>query len=149
MQRRMASGTEASLSRRSKSPSPPQDEQEDKNFIYSCALEVSSILDVNMLATFVGRYQIPLEFRPCLPESGEWCCSPLFGFGVYASYLSAGLRFPLNSFCRGLFHRLGIGPNQLNSNGWRMIVAIQMLWCEGLRGTVQSQRTSSSFVINP
>ena len=95
MQCRMASGTEASLSRRSKSPSPPQDEQEDKNFIYSCALEVSSILDVNMLVTFVGRYQIPLEFRPCLPESGEWCCSPLFGFGVYASYLSAGLRFPL------------------------------------------------------
>ena len=134
MQRRMASGTEASLSRRSKSPSPPQDEQEDKNFIYSCALEVSSILDVNVLVTFVGRYQIPLEFRPCLPESGEWCCSPLFGFGVYASYLSAGLRFPLNSFCRGLFHRLGIGPNQLNFNGWRMIVAMQMLWCEVFEG---------------
>ena len=65
---------------------------------------------------------------------GEWCCSPSSGIRVYTSYLLADLRFPLNSFCRGLLHRLGIGPNQLNPNGWRTIVAIQVLCCEALEG---------------
>ena len=117
MQCRMAYGTKASSTSRSKLPNPPQDEEEDENVIYSYALEVASILDVNNLTTLVGRYQIPLKFRPRLPETREWCCSPLSGFVVYASYLLASLRFPLNSFCRGFFHRLGIGPNQFNPNG--------------------------------
>ena len=65
---------------------------------------------------------------------GEWCCSPSSGLGVYTSYLLAGLRFSLNSFCRGLLHRLGIGPNQLNPNGWRTVVAMQVLWREALEG---------------
>ena len=77
---------------------------------------MASTLDVSKLKTLVGRYQIPSEFKPRLPEKGEWCCSPFSLFGVYTSYLLAGFRFPLNSFCRSLFHRLGIGPNQLNPN---------------------------------
>ena len=124
MQCRMASRVEANSSRRS--PSPPQDEEEEKeeNIIYSCAPKVASTLDVLKLKTFIGRYQIPSEFRPRLPEEGECCCSHFSGFGVYTSNLLAGLRFPLNSFCRDLFHRLGIRPNLLNLNGWRMIVTI-------------------------
>ena len=131
MQRRMAFGAEASSSKRSRSPSPPQDEEEEENVIYSYALEVAFTLDMNRLTTLVGRYQIPSEFRP---KRVEWCCSHLSGFGVYTSYLLAGLRFPLNSFCKGLFHRLGIGPNQLNPNGWRTIVAMQVLWREVFKG---------------
>ena len=134
MERRTASGAEASSFGRSRSPSPPQDKEEDKNVIYSCTPEVASTLDANRLTTLVGRYQIPSEFRPRLLERGEWCCSTLLGFSVYTSYLLAGLRFPLNSFCRSLFHRLGIGPNQLNPNGWRTIVAMQMLWHEVFEG---------------
>ena len=99
MQCRMTFGVRASLSRMSKSSSPPQDEEEDENVIYRCAPEVASTLDASKLTTLVGRYQIPNEFRPRLPESGELCCSPVSGFGVYASYLLAILRFPLNSFC--------------------------------------------------
>ena len=125
MQCRMASGAEASSSR--KSPSPPQDKEEEEIVIYSFAPEVVSTLDTIKLNTLVGRYQIPGEFRPRLLEEGEWCCSPSSGLGVYTSYLLAGLRFPLNSFCRGLLHRLDIGPNQLNPNGWRTIVAMQVL----------------------
>ena len=125
MQRRMASRAEASLSRRS--PSLPQDEEEEENIIYSYAPEVASTLDAPKLKTLVNRYQIPSEFRPCLPKGGEWCCSPSSGFGVYTSYLLVGLRFPFNSFCRGLFHRLGIGPNQLNLNEWMTIIAMQVL----------------------
>ena len=55
-----------------------------------------------------------------------------FGFGVYTSYLLAGLRFPSNSFCRNIFHKLGIGPNQINHNGWRTIVAMKVLCREVL-----------------
>ena len=95
---------------------------------------MASILDAVKLKTLVDRYQIPKEFNPRLPLEGEWCCSSSSGSGVHSSYLLAGLRFPLNSFCRGLFHRLGIGPNQLNPNGWRTVVAKQVLWREALEG---------------
>ena len=88
---------------------------------------MASILDAVKLKTLVDRYQIPKEFNPRLPIEGEWCCSPSSGLGVYTSYLLASLRFPLNSFCRGLLHRLGIGPNQLNPNGWRTVVVMQVL----------------------
>ena len=79
--------------------SPPQDEEEDEeDVIYSCAPEVVSTLDVAKLKILVNRYQIPKELNPSLPKAGEWCCSPSSGLGVYASYLLAGLRFPLNFF---------------------------------------------------
>ena len=112
MQYRMASGAGASSSKRQ--PSPPHlevEEEEEESIIYSYVPKVASTLDATKLKTLVGRYQIPIEFRPHLPEEGEWCCSPSSSFGVYISYLLAGLRFPLNSFCRNLFHRLGSGPN--------------------------------------
>ena len=118
----------------SRQPPSLQDEKEEDDIIYSCAPEVASILDAVKLKTLVDRYQIPKEFNPCLPIEGEWCCSPSSGLGVYSSYLLVGLRFPLNSFYRSLFHRLGIGPNQLNPNGWRTVVAMQVLWREALEG---------------
>ena len=105
----MTSGAGTSSSR--EPPSPSQDEEEEKDVIYSCAPEVASTLDAHKLKTFVDRYQIPREFKPRLPKEGEWCCSPSSGLGVYTFYLLAGLRFPLNSFCKGHLHRLGIGPN--------------------------------------
>ena len=133
LQRRMASGSGASSSRQP--PSPPHDEEEDEeDVIYRCAPEVASTLDAAKLKTLVDRCQIPREFNPCLPKAGEWRCSSSSGLGVYTFYLLAGLRFPSNSFCRDLLHRLGIGPNQLNPNGWRTIVAMQVLWREALEG---------------
>ena len=133
LQQRMASGSGASLSKQPSSP-PQDEEEEEENIIYSCAPEVASILDATKLKTLVDRYQIPKELKPRLPMEEEWCCSPSSGLGVYTSYLLTGLRFPLNSFCRGLLHKLGIGPNQLNLNGWRTVVAMQVLWCEALEG---------------
>ena len=110
LQRRMASRSGASSSRQPSSP--PQDEEEDeKDIIYSCAPKVASTLDAAKLKTIVDRYQIPKELNPRLPKVGEWCCSPSSGLGVYTSYLLAGLRFSLNSFCGDLFQRLGIEPN--------------------------------------
>ena len=95
-----------------KPPSSSQDEEEEEeNVIYSCAPEVASTLDALKLKTLVDRYQIPKEFKPRLAREGGWCCSPSSGLKVYTSYLLASLRFPLNSFCRGLLHKLGIGPN--------------------------------------
>ena len=88
---------------------------------------MASILDAAKLKTHIDRYQIPKELKPRLPMEGEWCCSPSSGLEVYTSYLLAGLRFPLNSFCKVFLHRLGIGPNQLNPNGWRTVVVMQVL----------------------
>ena len=65
----MTSRAKASSSRRS--PSPLQDDEEEENVIYSCALEVASTLDVSKFKTLVGRYQISSEFRPRLPEERE------------------------------------------------------------------------------
>ena len=107
MLRKMASGAGTSSS---KGPPSPQ-EEEEKDVIYSCAPKVASTLDTLKLKTLVDRYQIPREFNPRLPMEGEWCCSPSSGLGVYTSYLLAGLRFPLNSFCRHLLH------TSSNSNG--------------------------------
>ena len=121
LKRRKTSTSRASSSRK---PPSPQDEEEEEDIIYSCAPKVASILDAVKLKTLVDRYQIPKEFNPRLPIEGEWCCSPSSALGVYTSYLLVGFRFPLNSFCRGFLHRLGIGPNQLNPNGWRTVVAM-------------------------
>ena len=98
MQRRMASGAGASLSRKPPSPLQDKEEEEKENVIYSCALEVASTLYAPKLKTLVDRYQIPKEFRPRLPKKGEWCCSPSSGLEVYTSYLLVGLRFPLFIF---------------------------------------------------
>ena len=98
MQRRMASGAGASLSRKPPSPLQDKEEEEKENVIYSCALEVASTLYAPKLKTLVDRYQIPREFKPRLPKEGEWCCSPSFGLEVYTSYLLVGLRFPLFIF---------------------------------------------------
>ena len=51
MQRRAVSGIEASSSKKDKSSSLPQDEEENANVIYSCAPEVASILDAKRLTT--------------------------------------------------------------------------------------------------
>ena len=51
----MASGVEASSSR--KSPSPPQDKEEEEKIIYSFAPEVASTLDTIKFKTLVGRYK--------------------------------------------------------------------------------------------
>ena len=93
IQRRMAFGMGSSSSRRPPSPLPDvEDEEEGEDVIYSCAPEVASTLDKLKLKTLVDRYQIPKEFKPRLPNEGEWCCSPSFGLGVYTSYLLIGLR---------------------------------------------------------
>ena len=111
MQYRMASGVGASSSKRQPSPPHPEEEEKEESIIYSYAPKVASTLDVTKSKTLVSRYQIPSEFRPRLPEEGKCCCSHFSSFGVYTSYFLAGLKFPLNSFCRDLFHRLGMGPN--------------------------------------
>ena len=44
--------------------------------------------------------------------------------------LLGGLRLPLNAFTTELLFRLGIAPNQINPNGLRIIVTMQVLWRE-------------------
>ena len=44
------------------------------------------------------------------------------------------LRLPLNAFAIEIVTRLGIAPNQLNLNGWQIIMALQVLWRKVFEG---------------
>ena len=72
---------------------------------------------VERLHTLRNKYQILEDVHTCLPDPGEWCCTPNSPrVGIYEAYLLEGLRLTLNAIAREL-HRLGIGLNQLNPNG--------------------------------
>ena len=102
--------------------------------MYCCTIDIPSEIDEKRLYTLRDKYQIPDEVNPCLAALGEWCCTSNSGVFIYEAYLLGGLRLPLNAFARELLHRLGIGPNQLNPNAWRIIVSMQVLWREVFDG---------------
>ena len=60
--------------------------------------------------------------------------SQSLGLGIYDAYMLGVLRLPLNAFVGEILIRLGIAPNQLNPNGWQIIVAMQLLWREVIEG---------------
>ena len=100
-----------------------------------CAVRVSSSIDADKLSFFKDRYQFPDDVRTHFVAPDEWCCSPRsLGIDIYESFILAGLRFPRNAFTKELFHRQGIAPSKLNPNGWRIIVAMQLLWREFSEG---------------
>ena len=59
-----------------------------------------------------------------------------------------GLTLPLNAFAREILTRLGIAPNELNPNGWRIIMAMQVLCREFFEGIFLSLWMSSYIAIN-
>ena len=111
--------------------SNPMDEEET---VFSCAVGVHSKTDEQRLSNLKSWYQIPDEFNPRLPVRGEWCCNPCFGIGVYEAYFLGGLRLPLSAFARELLVRLGLGVCQFNSNAWRLVISMQILWREVFGG---------------
>ena len=104
-QLRKASSSQAGVSS-SVPPSNPLDEEET---VYSCAVGIHSKTSEQRLSNLRTQYQILDEFNPRLPISGEWCCNPRFGIGVYEAYFLGGFRLPLNTFARKLLVRLGLG----------------------------------------
>jgi len=111
--------------------SPSLSEEET---LYSCAVGIPSKIDKKKLTSLKSWYQIPDNHNPRLVIRGEWCSHPRFGVGIYEAYLLEGLRLSLNTFAREILSRLGLGINQLNSNAWRLIVSMQILWKEEFDG---------------
>jgi len=91
-------------------------------------------MDEKRLTSFRSWNQIPDNLNLRLAVSGEWCCQPRFGVGVYEAYLLRGLRLPLNAFARELLTRLGLGVCQFNPNAWRLVISMQVLWREVFEG---------------
>lgn len=102
------------------------------DIIYSCFVKIPSRVDEKRLLMLRDKYQIPNKVNPRLPALGEYLNS--LGVGIHEAYLLGGLRVPLNAFARELLYRLGIEPNQLKPNGWRTIMAIQVLWRKAFNG---------------
>ena len=70
--------------------------------------------DIKRLRT---RYQISEDIVLRLPDKGEWACSSnREDVVLYEDNLVAGLRLPFKPFEKGLLHRLGLAPSQLNLN---------------------------------
>ena len=112
--------------------------QPTDNVLACCALNTPSSIDMEKLHQLRGKYQILRgkyqildDIHTRLPATREWCYNPNFPrLGIYDAYMLGGLRLPFNAFAREIFSRLGVAPNQLNPNGWRIIVAMQVLWRE-------------------
>lgn len=99
-----------------------------EDVLVCCTMNIPSKIDNKRLLKLKDKYQIPDKVQTRLLASGMWCCTPNSPrVGIYEAYLLGCLRLPLNAFAKELLHRLGIRPNQVNSNGWRTIVVMQVL----------------------
>ena len=128
-------------------PSNPLDEVEI--IVYNCAVDIPSKTDEQRLKNLRAWYQIPDELNLRLPVHGEWCYNPHFGIGVYEAYFLGGLRLPLNTFARELLVRLGLGVCKFNSNAWRLIVSMQVLWREVFGGDCSLTMDEFLFCYKP
>ena len=134
MSKRVASESSASPHSAPTSFIPLSSDQVDDG-LECCAMNILSKIKADRLHTLRNMYQIPMDVHTRLPAPGKWCYTlDSSRVGIYESYLFGGLRLPLNTFARELLHSLGIGLNQLNPNGWRIIVAMQVLWRETFEG---------------
>ena len=77
--------------------------------MYNCAIGVASKTDDRKLDLLKKWNQIP-------------------------DNLLGGLRLPLNTFARELLTNLGLGICQFNSNAWRLVISMQVLWREVFEG---------------
>ena len=144
MRKRATLGSFAGPSTALLAPIPPFVQPTD-DVLACCALNIPPSIDANKLHKLKDKYQIPDDVQTHLPAVREWCCTPNSPtLGIYDAYMLGGLRLPLNALANEIVTRLGIAPNQLNPNGWQIIMAMQVLWRKVFEGNCP---LSSSYFI--
>ena len=104
LRKRAAFGSHAGTS----TSAPLSGPLDEKETVYSYAVDVNSKTNEQRLNNLRTWYQTPDELNPRLAVHGEWCCNPHFGISVYETYFLDGFRLPLNAFARELLVRLGL-----------------------------------------
>uniref|UniRef100_A0A2N9EZW6 Transposase (putative) gypsy type domain-containing protein n=1 Tax=Fagus sylvatica TaxID=28930 RepID=A0A2N9EZW6_FAGSY len=89
-----------------------------------------SCINIESLKRIRSRYQVPGDVVLRIPNLDERACSHTEDVTFYESTITAGLRFPVQSFIRELLDFLSLALGQVAPNGWRVIISSMVMWRE-------------------
>ena len=93
------------------------------------ALEEVCGLDADTVARFKDRFQFPERVRVRRPSSEDQACHFFPGeVCFYEAAFTCGLRLPIHPLVMELLGYLGIAPEQLMPNSWRIVINCMEIW---------------------
>ena len=87
-------------------------------------------INIESLKRIRSRYQVPEDVVLRIPNLDKRACSQTEDVAFYESTITAGLRFPVQSFIRELLDFMSLASGQVALNGWRVIIFSMVMWRE-------------------
>ncbi|KAK4423180.1 hypothetical protein Salat_1900800 [Sesamum alatum] len=113
----------------SKEPSPSV-ANEISPHCFAVISSISSKMSTKSIVKTINLLGLPEGYEVLTPIEYQWANNPQPEcLTVYAVQCVSGLRFPLHPFLVELLSALGIQPNQLNPNSYRLVVGF-LLCCQ-------------------